>query len=74
MGTVLVVACVVELVLAGLGVLGVPLLAVAWRWLAIIGALDSLVVIALYWRSWFLLGPLLDLAIIVAAVLGWPRP
>ncbi len=73
-GGAFVLVSTIALVLAGLGVLGVPGLAAIWRPLAVIGAAISLVVVATFWHRWFLIGPLLDVAIIVAAVLGWPKP
>ena len=73
-GTALVVLAVAEFALAGLGVIGVPLLVQGWRVLAIVGAADSLLVTALFWNPRLWPGPVLDIAIIVAAILGWPRP
>jgi hypothetical protein len=65
---------VAEFAHAGLGVMGVPLLAQGWRVLAIVGALDSLVVTGLFWNRQLWPGPVLNVVIIIAAVLGWPRP
>jgi hypothetical protein len=73
-GIALVALAVAEFALAGLGVMGVPLLVQGWRILAIVGALDSLLVTGLFWNRQLWPGPILDIAIIVAAVLGWPRP
>ena len=73
-GTVLVSLAMAEFVLAGLGVLGVPALSGVWRVVAIVGAADSLAVIALFWNRQFVFGAALNVAIVLAAVLGWPRP
>jgi len=73
-GTVLVYLAIVEFAFAGLGVLGVPELVGVWRIVAVVGAIDSLAAIALFWNRQFVVGALLDVAIIAAAVLGWPRP
>jgi hypothetical protein len=73
-GVALVGLAVVEFALAGLGVMEVPLLVQGWRVLAIVGALDSLVVTGMFWNRQLWPGPILDIAIVVAAVLGWPRP
>jgi hypothetical protein len=73
-GIALVGLAVAEFALAGLGVMGVPLLAQGWRVLAIVGALDSLLVTVLFWDRQLWPGPILDIAIVIAAVLGWPRP
>ncbi len=72
--TALVFIAVVEFALAGLGAMGLPMLATAWRILAIIGVLDSLLLIILLWNRQFVVGAALNLAILLAAVAGWPRP
>ncbi len=72
-GRVLVVTAAVALTLAGLDVLGVPLLAPAWRILAVLGALDSLAIIVLFWNRQFFVGVLLDVGIIALAFMGWPH-
>jgi hypothetical protein len=61
-------------VAAALGLLGVPGLAQAWGGLAIAGSLASLAVTVLLWHPWFVAGPIIDVAIVAAVVLGWiPR-
>ena len=45
-----------------------------WRGAAIVGSTLSLLVVATFWHRWLLVGPILDMAIIVAAVVGWPVP
>jgi hypothetical protein len=71
-GAVLVVVSTLAFVVAGLGVWDVAGLQSVWRAAAVLGAVLSLVVVATFWHRWFLAGPLLDLAIIAAAVVGWP--
>lgn len=71
-GAALVLASTAAFVIAGIGVWGVPGFEQVWRVAAIVGSTISLVVVATFWHRWFLMGPLLDIGIIVAAVVGWP--
>ncbi len=71
-GAVLVVVSTVAFVVAGFALWIVPELPLIWRLSAMIGAVASLVVVATFWHRWFLVAPILDVAIIVAAALGWP--
>jgi hypothetical protein len=71
-GAVLVVVSTLAFLIAGLGVWGVPGFSDVWRVAAIVGAAFSILVVAVFWHRWFLAGPLLDVAIIVAAIIGGP--
>lgn len=71
-GAVLVVVSTVALVIAGFALWIVPEVSMVWRVSAIVGAATSLLVVFTFWHRWFLVAPLLDIVIIVAAILGWP--
>jgi hypothetical protein len=73
-GAALVVVSTVAFVIAGVGVWGVPGFEAIWRGAAIVGSTLSLLVVATFWHRWFMAGPVLDVAIIVAAFAGWPVP
>ena len=72
LGAFLVLVSTTSFLIAGLGVWGVPGFADVWRIAAIVGSTISLVVVATFWHRWFLVGPILDVAIILAAIVGWP--
>jgi hypothetical protein len=59
-------------VLAGLGLLGVPVLSVFWRGLALYGAASSMIFLVLYWHPWLVVGVIIDLAIIAGYIMSWP--
>jgi len=65
----LVMAC---FVIAGLGVLGFPLLNQVWQPVAVGASVLSLVLLGLYWHPWFVAGPVLDAAILIAIRASWP--
>jgi len=71
-GAALVLISTVSFLIAGLGVWGVPGFAEVWRVAAIVGSAISLAVVATFWHRWLMVGPMLDIAIIIAAVAGWP--
>lgn len=71
-GAVLVLISTFAFLIAGFAVWGVPHLDYIWQVSAIVGAILSLVVVTVFWHRWFLFGPILDVAIIVVAILGWP--
>jgi hypothetical protein len=73
-GAALVLVSTLSFLVAALGVWGVPGFEEVWRVAAILGSALSLIVVATFWHRWLLVGPILDLAIIVAAVVGWPVP
>jgi len=60
-------------VVAGLGVLGVPILRDAWRVLAVISASASLLLLVVFWHPWLIVGVLLDVRILLALIVShWP--
>ena len=60
-------------VVAGLGVLGVPILRDAWRVLAVISASPSLLLLVVFWHPWLIVGVLLDVRILLALIVShWP--
>jgi hypothetical protein len=73
LGLALAVVATAGFVLAGLGVLGVPLLHEPWRALAVVGAGASVLLLVLFWHPWLVLGVLLSLGILMALLLArWP--
>jgi hypothetical protein len=58
---------------AALGLFGVPALAPSWGIAATVGAIISIEMCVVFWDRQLVWGPLIDVAIIVAAVLGWPK-
>jgi hypothetical protein len=72
LGQGLAVAALLAFVLAGLGVLGVPGLAAAWKIAAVVGAVASLALVAVFWDKYFVAGPILNTGILVAVYMGWP--
>lgn len=59
-------------VAAGLGLVGMPPFAGLWRVAAILGVVTSIDVMTAFWSRWFVLGVVIDVAILLAAVAGWP--
>ncbi|MEA4909315.1 MAG: hypothetical protein VB089_16955 [Anaerolineaceae bacterium] len=70
LGVILMGAASLGFVLAGLGLLGVPGLYAAWRMLAGGAALVSLLMFALYWHPWLVVGAGLNGLILAALILG----
>lgn len=71
-GITLVVATTVTFVLAGSGVLGVPILHGFWRTLVVIAAAISTLLMILFWHSRLLLGFLINAVILVSLLwLNW---
>lgn len=58
--------------LAGLGLLGVPLLTNTWQIATIFASITSLILIALFWHPWLVMGIAISLAAIVAVWQHWP--
>jgi hypothetical protein len=58
------------LVVAALGVWGVPGLAALWVPLAVFGSVVSTIVMTLLWHPWFITGPLVNALIVTFALLG----
>lgn len=55
-GMILALIVVMSFALAGLGVLGVPGLEASWKIFTTVGAISSLLLLALYWHTWLVLG------------------
>jgi len=73
LGKILWLSATVGFVLAGLGVFGIPLLERWWRTIAVASSAASLLLISLFWHRWFIVGLLLDVAIVVALLwIDWP--
>ena len=69
----LAVLSIVGFVGAGLGVLGVPGVAGVWSVLTIASAVVSLLLVALFWHLYFIVGLALDVGLLVAMIGGrWP--
>lgn len=63
-GIILTVIATVGFVASGLGWLGVPFLKASWIMVTVISSFASLLLILIYWNNWFVMGPLIDLAIL----------
>jgi hypothetical protein len=69
----LALASLVGFVLAGLGVIGVPGLTDAWSGLTIGSAGASLLLVVLFWHTYFIVGLALDIGLLVTTIGGrWP--
>jgi hypothetical protein len=72
MGISLVVAATITFILAGSGVLGVPVLHGLWRTLVVIAAGISMMLLVLFWHSWLFVGFMINALILVSLVwLNW---
>lgn len=71
-GWLLVLVATVGFVLAALGILNVPGLKVVWQPIAIISAVDSLILFAFYWHSWYFVGAAINIAVLLAVWQNWP--
>jgi hypothetical protein len=72
LGWLLWAAVVVVFALAGLGMMGIPVLNSAWQMMAVFGALISLVLLALYWHPWLVMGVAINLAVLASVWQQWP--
>jgi hypothetical protein len=72
LGWLLWAAVVVVFALAGLGMIGIPVLNSAWQMMAVSGAVISLVLLALYWHPWLVMGVAINLAVLVSVWQQWP--
>jgi ABC-type Fe3+ transport system permease subunit len=70
---VLVGVTVLGFALAALGLMGVPGLSQVWGTAAVTASASSLIACALFWNPQLIWGPIIDIAILVAVVIGWPR-
>lgn len=72
-GSTLAVIVIISFILAGLSIFGFPGLAGLWKIFTIIGAVSSLLLLALFWHPWLILGILINLLLLYGAVkLRWP--
>ena len=70
LGITLIVLATIGFVTAGIVVLGSQ---EWWRVLAVVSAAISIILLVFFWNSWFVVGPLLDVAILVALLwIHWP--
>jgi hypothetical protein len=70
LGSTLIILATIGFAAAGIGVLGSQ---EWWRMLAVASAAVSIILIVSFWHNWFVVGPLLDTAIVVALLwLHWP--
>ena len=72
LGWILWLAVTALFVLAGLGLFGLPLLSTLWPKLATLGAILSIVLVALYWHPWYIAAPILDLLILAGVYFKFP--
>ena len=72
LGWILWLAAAIGFVAAGLGLMGIPGLQASWIALAVGASAASLLMHALYWHPWLVVGALLDLAILLAILASWP--
>ncbi len=70
-GWILWMAALVLFATAGAGLLGIPGLNAVWQIMAAVGAIISLVLLALYWHPWLFIGVLLNIGILVGVFAGW---
>lgn len=69
----LALASLVGFVLAGLGVIGVAGLTDVWSGLTIGSAAASLLLVVLFWHTYFIVGLALDVGLLVTTIGGrWP--
>jgi hypothetical protein len=72
-GGLLCIAVTVGFVLAGLGLMGVPLLDEWWRALAVASAAFALPLFVLFWHPWLVLGAALNISVLVSLLwANWP--
>ena len=72
-GIILVVFATLGFVLAGLGVFGVSGLTAVWRTVAVVSACVSLLLLALFWHPWLIVGMLIDVGLLIALLWAkWP--
>lgn len=69
-GTVLVIIILAGFILAALGWLGMPLLKSIRIPITYISSGASIILLVLFWNSWFILGPIIDIAIMILTYKG----
>jgi hypothetical protein len=72
LGSALWLAATVAFALAGLGLLGIPGLHSFWQGAAIFASAVSLILLALFWHPWLVMGIVLSLGVVVAVWQRWP--
>lgn len=51
-------------VLSGLGWLGVPILKGLWAPITVVSSVASILLVAIFWNNWFVMGPIIDFVIL----------
>ncbi len=72
LGSALWLAATIGFALAGLGLIGIPGLHNAWQGAAIFASAASLILLALFWHPWLIMGVVLSLGVAVAIWQRWP--
>lgn len=70
-GSSLWMAVLVCFAAAGAGLLGLPSLSSLWQFFAAAGGIISLILLALYWHPWLVLGILINVGILGGVFTGW---
>jgi hypothetical protein len=70
-GWILWMAALVLFAVAGAGLLVIPGLSALWQIMAAVAAIMSLILLALYWHPWLIIGVLLNVGILVGVFTGW---
>ena len=70
-GWIMWVGIMAGFLIAGLGLLGVPGLTQIWQILALVAVAISLLLLALFWRPWDIVGVLLNIGILAGFIFGW---
>jgi hypothetical protein len=72
-GIILVALATLGFVLAGMGVFGVSGSTAVWRTVAVVSACVSLLLLALFWHPWLIVGVLIDVGLLIALLWAkWP--
>jgi len=72
-GIILVVLSTLGFVLTGMGIFGIPGLVNIWRFIAIVSACSSLLLLTLFWHPWLPVGVASDLGVLIALIVfHWP--
>lgn len=72
LGCVLMLAATLRFALAGLGLLGIPGLHSIWQGMVIFSSAASLILLALYWHPWLVMGVVISLGAVLAIWQHWP--
>jgi hypothetical protein len=72
LGAALVAVTILAFVAAGLATIGIGVPQEWWRWLIAVGAIASLLTLALFFHPWIILGLVIDVALLyLVFVAGW---